>query len=28
VIRIMQELDYSKEDLIHGGKQTGLGAWS
>ena len=27
VYRIMQELDYSKEDLVHGGKQTGLGAW-
>jgi DNA polymerase Pol2 len=28
VIKIMRELNYSKEDLIHGGKQTGLGAWS
>jgi DNA polymerase Pol2 len=27
VIKIMQELGYTKEDLIHGGKQTGLGAW-
>jgi DNA polymerase I len=28
VIKIMQELGYSKEDLLHGGKQTGLNAWS
>ncbi|OQA31696.1 MAG: DNA polymerase [archaeon ADurb.Bin336] len=28
VIKIMQELGYTKEDLIIGGKQTGLGAWS
>jgi len=28
VIKIMQELGYSREDLISGGKQTGLGAWS
>jgi len=27
VIKIMQELGYSKEDLLHGGKQTGLSAW-
>ena len=27
VIRIMQELGYTKEDLIHGGKQSGLGQW-
>jgi DNA polymerase I len=27
VIKIMRELGYTKEDLIHGGKQTGLGAW-
>ena len=27
VIRIMQELGYSKEDLIHGGKQQTLGAF-
>jgi hypothetical protein len=23
----MRELNYSKEDLIHGGKQSGLGQW-
>jgi DNA polymerase I len=28
VIKIMAELGYSKEDLLHGGKQTGLSAWS
>ncbi|MFA5126000.1 MAG: DNA-directed DNA polymerase [archaeon] len=28
VIKIMAELGYSKEDLLHGGKQTGLGAWN
>jgi len=28
VIKILQELGYSREDLLHGGKQTGLGAWS
>ncbi|MFA5930864.1 MAG: DNA-directed DNA polymerase [archaeon] len=28
VIKIMQELGYSREDLLQGGKQTGLGAWS
>ena len=28
VIKILQELGYSKEDLISGGKQTGLGAWN
>ena len=27
VIKIMQELGYTKEDLISGGKQTGLSAW-
>ncbi|MCX6803833.1 MAG: hypothetical protein NTY48_04665 [Candidatus Diapherotrites archaeon] len=27
VLKIIQELGYSKEDLIHGGKQTGLSAW-
>ncbi|VVB75532.1 DNA polymerase [uncultured archaeon] len=27
VIRIMQELGYSREDLLQGGKQTGLSAW-
>jgi DNA polymerase, archaea type len=27
VIKIMRELNYSKEDLIHGGKQSGLGQW-
>jgi DNA polymerase, archaea type len=27
VIKILRELNYSEEDLIHGGKQTGLGAW-
>ncbi|MCX6800834.1 MAG: DNA-directed DNA polymerase [Candidatus Diapherotrites archaeon] len=27
VIKIMEELGYSKEDLIHGGKQTGLNTW-
>jgi DNA polymerase I len=28
VIKIMQELGYSREDLISGGKQSGLGAWN
>ena len=28
VIKIMAELGYSREDLLHGGKQTGLSAWS
>ncbi len=28
VIKILRELNYSEEDLIQGGKQTGLGAWS
>lgn len=28
VIKIMQELGYTKEDLLSGGKQTGLGSWS
>lgn len=28
VIKILRELKYSEEDLIQGGKQTGLGAWS
>jgi DNA polymerase I len=28
VIKIMQELGYTRDDLINGGKQTGLGAWS
>ena len=28
VIKIVRELGYSEEDLIHGGKQTGLGNWS
>ena len=28
VIKIMQELGYSREDLISGGKQSGLSAWS
>jgi len=28
VIKIMIELGYTKEDLIAGGKQTGLGNWS
>ena len=27
VIKIVRELGYSEEDLIHGGKQTGLSAW-
>ncbi|MFA5742144.1 MAG: DNA polymerase domain-containing protein, partial [Candidatus Izemoplasmatales bacterium] len=27
VLKIIQELGYSEEDLIHGGKQTGLDAW-
>ena len=27
VAKILAELGYSKEDLITGGKQTGLGAW-
>ncbi|MFA5763569.1 MAG: DNA polymerase domain-containing protein [archaeon] len=27
VIKILRELDYSEEDLIQGGKQSGLGAW-
>ncbi|NMA44856.1 MAG: hypothetical protein GX950_03545 [Candidatus Diapherotrites archaeon] len=27
VIKIMQELGYTKEDLLSGGKQTGLGNW-
>lgn len=27
VIKIMQELGYTKEDLINGGKQSGLGSW-
>jgi DNA polymerase I len=27
VLKIIQELGYSEEDLVHGGKQTGLGAW-
>ena len=27
VLKIIQELGYSKEDLIQGGKQTGLSAW-
>lgn len=27
VIKIMQELGYTREDLISGGKQSGLGAW-
>ncbi|MBT4597392.1 MAG: DNA polymerase [Candidatus Diapherotrites archaeon] len=27
VIKIMRELGYTEEDLIHGGKQSGLGAW-
>lgn len=28
VIKIIREFGYSKEDLLHGGKQTGLGAFS
>ncbi len=28
VIKIIRELGYSREDLIQGGKQSGLGAWS
>jgi DNA polymerase, archaea type len=28
VIKILRELDYTEEDLIQGGKQSGLGAWS
>lgn len=28
VLRIIQELGYSKEDLLTGGKQTGLGSWN
>jgi len=28
VIKIMQELGYSREDLIAGGKQSGLSAWN
>jgi len=27
VIKIIRELGYTEEDLIHGGKQTGLAAW-
>jgi DNA polymerase, archaea type len=27
VIKILAELGYSKEDLLTGGKQTGLSAW-
>jgi DNA polymerase, archaea type len=27
VIKIMRELGYTEDDLIHGGKQSGLGAW-
>jgi DNA polymerase, archaea type len=27
VIKILRELGYTKEDLIQGGKQSGLGAW-
>ncbi len=27
VIKILRELNYSEEDLIHGGKQSGLGNW-
>ena len=27
VIKIMRELGYTEDDLIHGGKQTGLAAW-
>ena len=27
VIKILQELGYSREDLLTGGKQTGLGSW-
>jgi DNA polymerase I len=27
VIKILAELGYSREDLLHGGKQTGLSAW-
>ncbi|MBT7240947.1 MAG: hypothetical protein HN878_00495 [Candidatus Diapherotrites archaeon] len=28
VIKIVRELGYTEQDLIEGGKQTGLGAWS
>jgi len=28
VIKILQELGYSRDDLLHGGKQSGLGSWS
>ena len=27
VIKIIRELGYSEADLIHGGKQSGLGSW-